>query len=340
MLVAHKTVSFLWFESQKIMGRREPWSPKQPIIQKTSQTSQEEMDPNEPKTKPEDSGLSTPYLQHRIFQASNSDHHTHNSIWNGDINSDKQPGDNENSDKQLGDNENSDKQPGDNENCDKQPGDNENSTLLQDHAVMQTPNTNSQEITVAQLSDIATLPQDPAPRRPDSTNIELPKRKIRTELNAMEEDDAIGKSVAFLWWFFFLFARILSMAACANLQPYAMFTVLIHYIIMMAHLLHQAGFPSIYKVFIQLCLGYVFTFCFIEFRYKIKNVIVFYSCYFSLMLTETLVMSLSWYFSSDDMEGFWYQYMFTVIFGSYAISCLCMASYLTILKPEVKVIYI
>jgi hypothetical protein len=308
MLLAHIVVSFLWFESQKIVGRREPWSPKVPIILQTSQTSEQEMNPNEPKTNAEDSGSSTPYLQQRTFPTSNSDHLTHNSMYNDDKNSDKQP------------------------------EDNENSTFLPDYAAIQKPNTNSQEITAAQLSDLASLPQDPAPRRPDSSNIELPTRKIKSQLNGMEEDDALGKSVAFLWWYFFIFSRILSLAACANFQPYAMFTVLVHYIIIMAHLLHQTGFPSIYKVFIQLCLGYVFTFCFIEFRYKIKNVIVFYTSYFSLMLIEIMAMSLSWYFSFEEMESFWYQYTFTIIFGSYAISCLCMASYLTILKPEVKAV--
>jgi hypothetical protein len=58
------------------------------------------------------------------------------------------------------------------------------------------------------------------------------------------------------------------------------------------------------------------------------------------MLTEMIVMSLSWYMSSDEMDGFWYKFTLTVIFSSYTISCLSMASYLSILKPEVKVVYI
>jgi XK-related protein. len=309
ILLAHTTVSFLWFESQKIMGKKEPWSPKVPIILQTSQPSEEEIDPNEPKNKAEDSGLSMSPLQHRRFPTSKPDHPTNISTCDDDKNSDKQP------------------------------ADIENSTLLPD-ADIPKPNTNPQEITTAQLTDVTSPPLEQAPPRPDSTNIELPTRKIRQQLNGMKEDDVLGKTVAFLWWFFFLLSRILSLAACANFQPYAMFTVLLHYIIIMAHLLHQTGFPSIYKVFIQLCLGYVFTFCFIEFRYKVKNVTVLYTCYFSLMLTEIIVMSLSWYLNSEDMDGFWYTFTFTVIFSSHAISCLCMASYLNILKPEVKVVYV
>lgn len=310
ILVADTTVSFLWFESQKIMGRKEPWSPKVTVILKSSQPSKEEIDPNEPRTKAEDAALSTPFLQPRRFPTSESDHLTNNTTYDEDKSSDKQP------------------------------ADTENSTPLPDYATVQKPNTNPQEITVAKQTDLAPLPQDPAPSRPDSTNIGLPTRKIRKQLNGLEEEDALGKGVAFLWWFFFLFSRILSLAACANFQPYAMLGVLAHYLIIMIHLLRQTGFPSIYKVFIQLCLGYVFTFCFIEFRYKVKNVTVFYTCYFSLMLTEIIVMSLSWYLSSEDMDGFWYTFTFTVIFGSYAISVLSMASYFSILKPEVKVVYV
>lgn len=310
LLVAHTTVSFLWFESQKIMGRKEPWSPKVAIILQTSQPSNEETDLNEPETKTEDAGLSTPFLQPRRFPTSESDHPTNSSMGDEDNNSDKQL------------------------------ADTENSTPLPDDATLLKPNTNPQEVTTAQLTDVASLPQNPAPSRPDSTNINLPKRRMRKQVNGMEEEDALAKSVAFLWWFFFLFSRILSFAACANFQPYAMLGVLVHYIIIMIHLLRQTGFPSIYKVFIQLCLGYVFTFCFIEFRYKVKNVIVFYTCYFSLMLTEIIVMSLSWYLSSEDMAGFWYTFTFSIIFGSYAISFLSMASYFSILKPVVKVVYV
>jgi hypothetical protein len=304
-LLAHKTASFLWFESQKIVGRKEPWRPR---VQ-TSQPSERERDSNQPKTKAEDSGLSTPFLQHHRFPTSKSDHLTNGSPFDDDINSDKQP------------------------------EDIVSSTHLPDYAAIPKPNTNSQEITAAQLTDLAPLPQYPPPPRPDSLNIELPKRKIRKQLEGMEQDDALGKSVAFLWWFFFLFSRILSLAACANFQPYAMFTVIIHYIITMAHLLNRIGFPSIYKVFIQLCLGYVYTFCFIEFRYKVKNVKVSYALYFVLMFLEIIAMSLSWYLSSEDMDSFWYTFTFTVIFSSYFISCLCMVSYLMILKPEVKVVY-
>jgi hypothetical protein len=300
ILVAHTTVSFLWFESQKIMGRKEPWSPR---------PSKEETDPNEPKTNAEDGAL-TPFLQPSRFPTSESDHLTGSSTYEEDKSSDMQP------------------------------ADIQNSRPLPDYAAVQKPNTNPQETTTAILTDLISPPLYPAPSRPDSTNIDLPTRKVRTQLNGMEEENALAKGVAFLWWFFFLFSRILSLAACANFQPYAMLGVFVHYIIIMIHLLRQTGFPSIYKVFIQLCLGYIFIFCFIEFRYKVKNVTVFYTCYFSLMLTEIIVMSLSWYLSSDDMDGFWHTFTFTVIFGSYAISFLSMASYFSILKPEVKVVYV
>lgn len=310
MLVAHKTVSFLWFESQKILQRKEPWNLKAPLILQTSQTSNEKITPNMPKTKAEESEFATPFLQPRRFPTTSSDHHMTSSMQDEE------------------------------ENSHDQPTDTENGTLLPEHSTPPKPITNPEEIKVKRMSNQPSLPEDSAPSRPDSTNIGLPTRKIKKQLNGLYEEDALAKSVAFLWWFFFLFSRILSLASCANFQPYVMLGILvIHYIIIISHLLHQAGFPSIYKVFIQLCLGYVFTFCFIEFRYKLKNVTVFYICYFSLMLVEIIIMSLSWFLSSEQ-DGFWQKFVFTILFGSCAISFLSMALYFTILKPKVKIVYV
>lgn len=307
MLVAQKTVSFLWFESQKIIYRKEPWSPKVAVMLRT-QPSNEEIDPNTQKTTVQDS--STPFLQPHRLPSTEPVHLMNSSM--SDVE----------------------------DNTDNQPTDNENIVSLPAYSAPPKPTTYLKEIKTAKISDHESLPENPAPSRPDSTNIGLPTRKIKKQVNGMEDDDALGKSVAFLWWFFFLFSRILCLAACLNFQPLAMLVVLVlHYITITSHLLHQTGFPSIYKVFIQLCLGYVFIFCFIEFRYKLKKVTVFYICYFSSMLLENIVMSLSWYLSGE-WDGFWHKFVFTTIFGSCFISFLSMSLYLSILKPEVKVVYV
>lgn len=307
MLVAHKTVSFLWFESQKIIQRKEPWSPKAAVILQT-EPSNKEIDPNTPKTTVQDNEISTPLLQPRPLSSTKPIH-----LMN------------------MSDEK---------ENANGHPTDTEDIISLPAYSAPPKPTTNLEEIKEEKMSNHGSLHENPAPSRPDSTNIGLPTRKIKKQLNGMEEEDALGKTVAFLWWFFFLFSRILSLAACANFQPFAMLGLLVaHYIIITGHLLHQTGFPSIYKVFVQLCLGYVFIFCFIEFRYKLKNVTVFYTCYFSLMLVENTSMSLSWYLS-DEWDGFWYKFVFTVIFGSCFISFLSMALYFSILKPKVKVVYV
>lgn len=311
MLVTHKTVSFLWFESQKILQRKEPWNLKTPLILQTSQTSNEKITLNMSKTKAEESELATPFLQPRRFPTTESDQRMTSSMHD------------------------------DEENTHNAPTDTENGTLLPEHSTPPKRITNPEETEGKRMSTEPSLPEDPAPSRPDSTNISLPRRKIRKKkLNGMDEEDALAKIVAFLWWFFFLFSRILSLASCANFQPYVMLGILvIHYIIIMSHLLHQTGLCSIYKVFTQLCLGYVFTFCFIEFRYKLKNVTVFYICYFLLMLVEIIIMSLSWFVSSEQ-NSFWQRFVFTIIFGSFAISFLSMVLYFTILKPKVKRVYV
>jgi uncharacterized protein YozE (UPF0346 family) len=309
MLVAHKTVSFLWFESQKILQRKEPWNLKAPVTLQTYEMPNEKITQNMPKTKAEESELATALLQPRRFPATASDHSMNSSML-------------------------------DEENTYNQPAATENETLLPAHATPQNPITNPEESEVKKMSNQPSLPENPAPSRPDSTNIGLPTRKTKKQLNGMDEEDALAKSVAFLWWFFFLFSRILSLATCANFQPFVTLGILvIHYIIITSHLLNQTGFPSIYRIFIQMCLGYVFTFCFFEFRYKLKNVRMFYIGYFSLMLVEIIIMSLSW-FLSPEQDGFWQRFVFTIIFGSCAISFLSMALYFTILKPKVKIVYV
>jgi hypothetical protein len=310
MIVAHKTVSFLWFESQKILQRNEPWNLNAPLKFETSQISNEQITTNVLKTKAEESELATLFLQPHRFPSSASDQ-----VMTSYMHDEQNTNNN-------------------------QPTDTENGTLLPAYATPQNPVANPKETGVKRMSNQLSLPDDPAPSRPDSTNIELPTRKIKKQLNGMDEEDALAKSVAFLWWFFFLFSRILSLAACANFQPFVMLGVIvIHYIIIMSHLLHQTGFPSIYKVFVQICLGYVFTFCFIEFRYKLKNVRLFYICYFSLMLVEIITMSLSWYLFTEH-DDFWQRFVFTIIYGSCAISFLSMILYFTILKPKVKILYV
>lgn len=306
MIVAHKTGSFLWFESQKIIQRKEPWSLKVAEEQQTQPSSKETV-PIKLKTIAQDSELLMPFLQ---------PHQLPSTVPIGLMNSSMSV---------------------EEQSTDNQPTGTENIISLPAYSAPPKP-TNLEEIKVAKVSDNGSLPESNAPSHPDSTNIGLPTRKIKTQIKGMEEEDALAKSVAFLWWFFFLFSRILSLAACANFQPFALLGLLVaHYTIITGHLLHRSGFPSIYKVFIQLCLGCMFIFCFIEFRYKLKNVTVFYICYFSLMLVENIGMSLSWYLS-DELDSFWYKFVFTIIFGSFFVSVLSMALYFSILKPKVKVV--
>ena len=178
----------------------------------------------------------------------------------------------------------------------------------------------------------ADLPSENLTSRPDSTNVDLPVRKMK--IVGRENDDGLSKCIAFIWWLFFVFSRLLAIAACANFQPFAAVGILlIHYIIIEIHLLRESGFKSIYKVFIQLCLGYVFTFCFIEVRYKIKKIILFYTSFFILMTVENIILNVSWY-AYSELDGFWYKFVFTLSFASLVISFMPMGIYFAILKPR------
>ncbi|XP_069692224.1 uncharacterized protein [Periplaneta americana] len=342
MLVAHKTVSFLWFESQKIAGRKEPWSPKQPIqitILKPPRKGlgiKKEIDITD-KTPPqivegkEDDEELTPFLQPRQLPAA--------SAPDLDVSLESEvpsvvPVSGEGEVPATATNLNVSGEggmpaPASNLNVSKENG----STSMQNEDptyVISPPMYSAPARPLHEPEEVTVVPTG---SRLDSANIDLPERRIR--IKGREEDDPLGKGIAFLWWLFFLISRMLVLAACANFQPFVMLgVVLLHYIIVVSHLLQRSGFPSIYKVLIQLCLGYVYIFCFIEMRYKLKRVLLFYASFFLLMTLENIGMSLSWYLL-DEYDGFWYKFVFVIIFGSSAISFMSMALYFTILKPKV-----
>nr|CAD7456419.1 unnamed protein product [Timema tahoe] len=99
------------------------------------------------------------------------------------------------------------------------------------------------------------LPNFPAPPRPSSAPVtainrssvlELPGRKKLVK--GLEEDEPLGKNIAYFWWFFYLLSRTLSIATFAHFHlSAAIGVVLFHYGIMAAYLLYQSRFPSIYK---------------------------------------------------------------------------------------------
>ncbi|PSN42969.1 hypothetical protein C0J52_13205 [Blattella germanica] len=327
MLISSTTVNFLWFESQKLTGRKEPWSPREPFLMKIISTIQDQQPIKEKSVKiEEEAESSTPFLEPRGLPPNTSDNDLNYSITDEGKNAANESGNIEpfiSIPSQV-----APPRPRSNSDTRSVVDLREDKPISQD--IMDLENKiNSEERSV---SENMTIENPTVKPERDSANVDLPTRKIR--LMGREYDDALGKTIAFLWWWLFLFSRFLALGSCANFQPYVLLgAIIIHYIINMIHLLIRSGFPSIYKVFVQLCLGYVFLFCFIEFRYKLTRVNVFYLCFFLYMVLENTVLSLSWY-AYSDLDGFWYEFVFILIFASCTLSLLCMVLYFTILKPK------
>lgn len=210
------------------------------------------------------------------------------------------------------------------------------------------------------------IPDVPAPPRPDSivktseqqdvenvksVSIVEPNRKIsevnntlkvpkrRSSTKGLDEDDPVGKFLAFLWWFFFILARILSISTCYEFYPYYLLGVLsIHYIIMLIYLFCYAKYYDIITFFINLWLGLVYIIGMIEYKIKFKYADKWLIPYYTLIFIQNTTLTLSWYLNAD-WNGFWYT---AVVYTIFVSMLLCIAStlvYHVLFKPKKRRIY-
>ncbi|XP_076243460.1 uncharacterized protein LOC143184835 [Calliopsis andreniformis] len=207
------------------------------------------------------------------------------------------------------------------------------------------------------------IPDVPAPPRPDSicTNTEnsefknvltkpvsaaefdktrslkIPQRRYSKK--GLEEDDPVGKFLGFLWWFFFILARVLTIAVFYEFYPVYLFIVLsIHYVVMLVYLFYYAKYYDIITFFVNLWLGLVYIFSLIEYRIKFKYADKWVLPYHVFVLLQNTFLTLAWYFYAD-WDGFWYSYVFYVIFTSMTLCILSTTIYCTLLKPKKRRIY-
>ncbi|XP_076764217.1 uncharacterized protein LOC143431393 [Xylocopa sonorina] len=248
-----------------------------------------------------------------------------------------------------------------------------NSHILLDRQVSVTPPLPPKNVHIAPpptpLRGITTvtplpIPDVPAPPRPDSictvtdnsesekvtksvsvmeTNkskgdgLKVPQRRYSTK--GLEEDDPVGKFLSFLWWFFFILARILSITIFYEFYPVYLSIVLgIHYGIMLLYLFYYTKYSDIITFFLNLWLGLVYIVSLIEYRIKFKYADKWVLPYYIFVLTQNTFLTLSWYFYAD-WDGFWYTYMLYVIFGSMTLCILSTTVYCALLKPKKRRIY-
>lgn len=172
----------------------------------------------------------------------------------------------------------------------------------------------------------------------DVVDISLPTR--RTMINGIEQDDILGKSVAFMGWVLFLLMRMLALSLFAVFYLKATgYLCLSHYILMLIWLFIETRFhEKAERDFFYIFLAYVYIFCIIEFKIKFRNIRVWYLLYCGLMLTQNVLMSL-WWFLTDDFQSWWFHYLFAMILVSGALSIGCLVTYYIILKPRDKILF-
>lgn len=168
-------------------------------------------------------------------------------------------------------------------------------------------------------------------------NLKVPQRRYSTK--GLEEDDPVGKFLSFLWWFFFILARILTIATFYEFYPLYLSIVLsIHYGIMLIYLFYYTKYYDIITFFLNLWLGLIYIVSLIEYRIKFKYANKWVLPYYIFVLMQNTFLTLSWYFYAD-WDGFWYTYIFYVIFGAMTLCTLSTIIYCALLKPKKHRIY-
>lgn len=206
------------------------------------------------------------------------------------------------------------------------------------------------------------VPDIPAPPRPDSVyaeeeaakaaatiesdqrltdsnaqSLKVPKRKYSKK--GLEEDDPMGKFLSFLWWFFFILARVFAIAVAYEFYPLAVVTMIcVHYAIMLAYLFYYSKYYDIITLVVNLWLGLVYIFSLIEYRIKFKYADWCTLPYYVFVIVQNVAFTFVWYMNAD-WNGFWYTYIFWAILGSMVLCVLSSAVYHAMFKPKKRRVY-
>ncbi|XP_017792855.1 PREDICTED: uncharacterized protein LOC108574733 [Habropoda laboriosa] len=168
-------------------------------------------------------------------------------------------------------------------------------------------------------------------------SLKVPQRKY--SVKGLEEDDPVGKFLSFLWWSFFILARILAIAIFYEFYPlYLCIVLTIHYAVMLIYLFYYAKYYDIITFLLNLWLGLVYIISIIEYKIRFKYADKWVLPYYIFVLMQNTFLTLTWYLYAD-WDGFWYTYAFYVIFGSMTMCILSTTIYCALLKPKKSRIY-
>lgn len=157
-------------------------------------------------------------------------------------------------------------------------------------------------------------------------------------VNGLAEDDLAGKLIAFLWWFGFLLARVLTISIFAYFfMETSIWLLSAHFILVIALLSYDVKTDAVKraKALFFVFIGLIYIFCIIEFKIKFKKAYFIYYGFFLLVFSENLLMCLLWFYREiDSLENnYWFRYAFYIIIGCSFLSFGTMVFYLIINKP-------
>lgn len=157
----------------------------------------------------------------------------------------------------------------------------------------------------------------------------------------MEQDDPAGRVLAIFWWFFFTMARVFAIAIAFIFYPIpVLITLAVHYLAMLGYLFYYAKNNDLSTVFVNVWLGFVYVYGLIEYRIKFKYADKWLTCYCLFVFVQNVAFTLLWYFSIDDLEGYWYVYGFWLIFISMGLCIAYSVVYYLLFKPKEHKVYI
>ncbi|XP_014251811.1 uncharacterized protein LOC106667976 isoform X2 [Cimex lectularius] len=161
----------------------------------------------------------------------------------------------------------------------------------------------------------------------------LPRRRSWTKV--MEEDNSLGKLVAFIFWFFFLLGRIVCLVMASLFFPWAVLGVCIaHYIFMFFFILPLTNCKT--NVVTKILLSFVYIFCLIEVGIRFRKSQLFHNLFITFCIVENFSLSLLWALWGNWNNNWWYDYALYFMGITHFIALLFLFIYIKFFRPTIR----
>lgn len=156
---------------------------------------------------------------------------------------------------------------------------------------------------------------------------------------AMDEDNPLGSLCLFLFWFFFLTARTVSLVLAGYFYPTVVLGVCaIHIILSFLYLLPSQGYKN--SILFKIFLSILYVFSIIEVNVRLKNTNIFYALYYFLSVAENIGLTLLWALTVQKCPGSIYYHFFYFLAVTHVLAFLFLFIYTKFLKPKTREVII